>query len=187
MSSNFVMIKNGTANPIVVEDGNAQGLIDAGLTIIDVSELDPKPQSGWLYDAETGTFTAPIVEEATNLYIHLEMTDGDGREPLGILNDGIDSLGIVATFRASSDPASPVIAAVTGFSRRVTIRNEARQIYDIVDVTFTDGVATFDYTSDSRPDVCQILESDFDAIVMGETIYNLKLVGSSVFKVYRSL
>jgi hypothetical protein len=128
----------------------------------------------------------PMVS-VSELFIHLGMTDGDGREPLGIKNNGTDILGIVATFRQSADPVSPVIEAITGLSWRVTIRNEAGRIYDIVDVAFVNGVASFNYTTTGNPDICSIRESDFDQIELGGTTYVLKLVGDSTFKVYRQL
>lgn len=133
------------------------------------------------------TYHTPVdPPEPNHLCIHLAMTDGDGREPLGIKNNGVDALGIVATFRQSEDPASPIITAVN-MAWRVTIRNEAGLIYDIVDVSFVEGVASFSYTTTGAPDICGILESDFEPYDLGGTIYEFKLIGNATFKVYRQL
>lgn len=121
------------------------------------------------------------------LFIHLAMSGGDGRDPIGIRNNGIDALNVVATFRESENPSSPVITAIDGVSWRITVRNAKGDIYDIVDVAFAAGVASFAYTTDNKPDVCQILESDFEQIEIGGTTYTLKLIGDNIFKVYRQL
>jgi len=125
--------------------------------------------------------------EPNYLYIHLAMTGGDGRDPIGIHNDGIDAMNVVATFRETEDPASPVIEAVDGVSWRITVRNHVGSVYDIVDVAFMAGIASFAYTTENNPDVCCILESDFEQIELGGITYTLKLIGDSSFKVYRQL
>lgn len=165
------------------------------MNIVNVTNPGQEPVTGdWVeYHYDNGnivkkTYHEPVEEVTPNyLYIHIAMTDGDGREPLGIKNDGIDSLGIVATFRASDDPVSPVITQVTGMTWRVNIRGSLNQIYDIIDVAFVDGIASVAYVTTDKADVCQVLESDFEQITVGETTYTLKLVGNTTFKVYRNL
>jgi len=120
------------------------------------------------------------------LYIHLAMT-GDGRTPVGIKNNGVDSLAVTATFRQTSNPASPAISSIHDVSWRVTIRDTNNNIYDIVDVNFIQGVAAFNYTTNNNANICQILESDFEVIEFGGQTYTLKLIGDSTFKVYRDL
>jgi hypothetical protein len=125
--------------------------------------------------------------EPDRLFIHLAMTGGDGRDPIGIQNNGIDALNVVATFRQSESPSSAVITAIDGASWRITVRNAKGDVYDIVDVAFTAGVASFAYTTNNKPDVCRILEADFEQIEISGTTYQLKLIGDSTFKVYRQL
>ena len=38
------------------------------------------------------------IPDPTDIYLHIDMTDGDGKDPLGIKNDGLDSINIIATF-----------------------------------------------------------------------------------------
>jgi len=153
---------------------------------IDVTELEEQPKEGWSYNSENQSFLTN--EEVINyLYIYLAMTDGDGRKPLGIKNDGIDSLGIVATFRQTEDPESVVIEVITDMSWRVTIRESSGSIYDIIDVIFTNGIASLNYVTTNKTSICDIKESDFEKITFGGTEYTLKLIGDTTFKVYRQL
>jgi len=186
----YAQIIDGITNIIEVEPEMVQPLRDNGLTIIDITSLDPQPKTGWEYDYDTGEFIPPETPETpvvNYLYIHLEMTDGDGREPIGIKNDGVDGLSVVATFRQSEDPESSVLTSVTGMSWRVTIRDISNQVYDIVDVTFTNGVSSFVYTTSDKPAICYIREYDLEKVTFGDTEYTLKLVGDTTFKVYRQL
>ena len=182
----YAQIVNGKANIIMVSPEDVESFRAKGLTIIDISAPPPPPPPPWSYDEETESFINPVVAK-NYLYIHLTMSDGDGREPLGIINNGIDALSIIATFRESEDPSSSVITSITGLSWRISIRDSSNFIYDIIDVPFTNGVASVSYTTTDKSAICSVLESDFEKITVGETIYTLKLVGDSTFKVYRQL
>ena len=177
------LIKDDEVVNIIVAD-DSYPYDDNYDAMINITEIDPRPGIGWSYVDEVFVPPEPVVEN--NLYIHLELV-GDGRTPVGIKNDGVDILSVTATFRQTMDPLSTVIASVTDMSWRITIRDINNNIYDIVDVTFTDGVASFDYTTDNKANVCQISESDFEEITVGETTYTLKIVGDNTFKVYRAL
>lgn len=55
----YVEIRDGKANPIRVDADKVDKLRAAGVIIIDCTNIEPKPQSGWLYDAETKIFSEP--------------------------------------------------------------------------------------------------------------------------------
>ena len=52
---------NGKANPIVIEEDKVDELRANGVVIIDITDVSPQPQSGWLYDSETNTFSEPPI------------------------------------------------------------------------------------------------------------------------------
>ena len=127
-----------------------------------------------------------FIDSNNYLYIHIGMADGDGLDPIGIINNGTDKITITATFRSGTEPNSSVITAVTGMSWRVSIRNNV-DIYDIIMIPFINGVATVNYTTTGLPGICSISESDLEQITVGDTIYVLKIIGDTTFKVYRTL
>ena len=138
-----------------------------------------------------GHFQEVIEEEPTGptpLHLHITLTDGDGIDPIGMLNDGVDAISISAAFRQTADPASAVLTMITGMWR-VVIRDSDNLVYDIIGVEFINGVASFPYTSTNRPAICKLHESDLNAlpIIIGETEYKIVLVNPVEFKVYRTL
>jgi hypothetical protein len=123
-----------------------------------------------------------------SLYLHINLTDGDGEEPIGILNDGIDSLHVNAIFRQTSESSSQILTMINNYWR-VVIRDSDGLIYDIVKVTFVNGVADLYYKTTNKPAICNLLEKDLNEMpVIFNTIqYTIKIVGDTKFKVYRSL
>jgi hypothetical protein len=134
------------------------------------------------FDIVTGQTWTPL----TYIYLHIDMVDGDGKEPIGIKNDGIDYMTVTATFRATDNPASPVISAINE-EWRVLIRDNNNAIYDVVLIVFTEGIAEFAYKTTNRPAVCTMLESDLELVTLGEDIYKLKLASDARFTIYRTL
>lgn len=132
----------------------------------------------------TGMELIPTAQ-APAVYLHLGIGGGDGDDPPGIVNDGQQALLVDVALRAGPDPGSPVLP-VSG-DWRVTIRDDTGAIYDVVRLTITAGQAQVSYTSNQRPAVCQILERDFIPVQAGGVIYQVRLVGRPVFKVYRVL
>ena len=57
----YVQILNGKANPIVIEEDKVDELRANGVEIIDITDISPQPQVGWIYDSETKIFSAPEV------------------------------------------------------------------------------------------------------------------------------
>jgi len=124
--------------------------------------------------------------EPEDLYLHVVMSDGDGREPIGLQNNGINSISIVVTFRTTEESDSSVIAAINNVWR-VAIRNSMNGVYDIILITFVSGVATVTYKTTLLPDICSIQEYDMDPIIIGDVTYKINIIGNTVFKVFRSL
>ena len=137
----------------------------------------------------SGTFTITSGQTWTSLgylYLHVGMVDGDGKDPIGIVNNGTDSMAVTITFRATASPTSTVITAVND-SWRVLIRDSDGAIYDVILITFVNGVATFTYKTTNRPAVCTMQESDMEIITLGSDNYKLKLVAEPKFTIYRTL
>jgi len=126
-----------------------------------------------------------VVTPQAFIYLHVNVTDGDGKEPIGVKNDGVNYLSVEATFRVSSDPGSTVIATITEQEWRVTVRDANDAIYDVVNVKFVSGICTFQYVTTNSPTFCSIIESDFDLVEMAGVTYKILLVDEVIFKVYR--
>jgi hypothetical protein len=122
-----------------------------------------------------------------NIYLHVDITGGDGRVPIGIKNNGTDSFSATITFKDGKTAEDNTITAINGIPYRVSIRNESEIVIDIVDVMFTSGVATMNYTTTMGPGVCHIDEQDFDILEMAGVSYKLRLVDPILWKVYRAL
>lgn len=71
----YVQILNGKANPIVIEDDKVEELQNAGIKIIDVTDIIPQPQTGWLYNSETGIFSEPPIPEPITTISNIDLWD----------------------------------------------------------------------------------------------------------------
>jgi hypothetical protein len=121
-----------------------------------------------------------------DIYLHVTLTDGDGKDPIGIQNDGIDTMNVFATFRQTEDPLSSIITTIDNQEWRVTIKDiTTNSIYDIVNIIFIEGVLNINYTTTNIPAICVILEDDFEIITISEQQYKINLVGNTKFKVFR--
>lgn len=69
----FVHILNGMVSSIVVTPTMAQKLIDKGLVIIEVTDMSPRPTSGWTYDGTN--FFPPADPPAKTTVISLALWD----------------------------------------------------------------------------------------------------------------
>ena len=59
--ADYAQIIDGKVNLIVVENETiANQLRATGMTLLDISEEDPKPGSGWDYDSTSSIFLSPI-------------------------------------------------------------------------------------------------------------------------------
>lgn len=164
----------------------AEDLLPYELTGLAQAEALIHPRGALVVTVQDGVVIsiAPAPEPSA-VYLHLGIGGGDGDDPPGIVNDGQQALLVDVALRAGPDPGSPVLP-VSG-DWRVTIRDDTGAIYDVVRLTITAGQAQVSYTSNQRPAICQILERDFYPVQAGGVTYQVRLVGSTVFKVYRVL
>ncbi len=134
---------------------------------------------------DQGQITA--VELPRQLWLHLDISGGDGDDPPGIKNDGAHALAISAALRASEDPDSPLVEVDGDW--RITIRDDTGAIYDVVKVSMTSGRVTISYTTSARPALCRLDESDFAPLPdpAGGAPYTIRLAGQTRWKVYRTL
>lgn len=133
------------------------------------------------------------------VWYHIEMTGGDGKIPLGIQNNGTDSIMVAVTVRETEDKESPIRSINDSF--RVEIKAQDGTTYDVLLVTLTNGVGSVSYTdSGTKGDILTITipkdlfvtinESGGISVVnrgsqhSGE-IYSVHLIGDTQFVVYR--
>ena len=115
----------------------------------------------------------------TTVFVDITLSGGDGRnDPIGLLNDGIDAVHVVATIKDRDGNTVPVTMPF-----RVELRRENGEIYDIVLVNVVNGVAEFDYKTTLPPALVYIDEKD---LVVGEGLI-AKLSRPVKVKIYRRL
>ena len=129
-----------------------------------------------------------IVEEGKQdnfVFLHISFSGGDGMIPLGILNNGQDSIDVDITLRKDINPESDIIP-VSG-TWRIVIRNQDGQVYDIIRVTLTDGISKISYTTTNPPAICKVEEKDFEKLRIDNNEFSIKIIGNPIFKVYRDV
>ncbi|GEM_PF-4165578 len=185
----YALINNDIVENVIIADAAFAALVaQENQHVVDVTELPVG--TGYMY--RDGVFYKPEEEAPATpesyLFLHINLSDGDGIDPIGMLNDGTDTISISAAFRETEDPASNILAMINGMWR-VVIRDSDRLVYDIIGVNFVNGMASFSYKTTNRPAICKLHESDLNAlpIIIGETEYKIVLVNPVEFKVYRTL
>ena len=138
-----------------------------------------------IIESEISSIFPELPSPDSYIYLHVDMVDGDGKDPIGVKNDGIDHIAITATFRTGESATSDIITLIDNAEWRVTVRNSEDIIYDVVNIKFTEGVCNFNYTTTNAPAFCTILEKDFEIVTMGDVKYKIILVDEVNFKVYR--
>ncbi len=176
----YAQIRAGKVNIIEVADATALAALRAtGLTIIDISGRDPRPATGWGYDADASIFLAPQ-EQTPCVCLHVEISGGDGGDPPGISNDGVDSLSVSAVFRATEDSNSDIVEDVN-ITRRINIRDDKNNVANIIKISFAAGICNFSYATARAAGLFHIAQADFTEKINGVSI---KLIGDTQFKVY---
>jgi hypothetical protein len=143
-------------------------------------EVEPDPDQ----EPEEEPFYKPGIDYDAEIFLHVTLTDGDGKKPIGIQNNGTDSLNVSATFRTGDEQTDPIIDVINQ-EWRVTIREPKSRIYDIVNIEFINGILNFHYTTTNKPANCIINEDDFEIVSLNEVRYKMTLIGDTNFKVYR--
>lgn len=131
------------------------------------------------------------------IWYHIDATGGDGKNPAGIRNDGTDALNITITARETEDPESPVRGINDDF--RMEIRTSDGYVYDVLLVSFVNGVGSLTYTDDapkgntltvSIPEGLVVQINDDGTVNVPpfaekKQVYSVYLAGETQFIVYR--
>lgn len=125
-----------------------------------------------------------IRPDENNLYVTISMSGGDGRtDPIGVANDGVEALVVGIAIKDKTGAT----VTISG-SWRITLRHEDGAVYEVLAVTITNGLASFNYTTTGR--MGEVSINDYDLTekfpINGKT-YSLKVAGASKFKVYRRI
>jgi hypothetical protein len=152
---------------------------------------------GLIYEAESiDPVGEPVIENGqvtsvvspNEVWLHITAAGGDGEDPPGAPTEGSAPLSISAALRATQDPASPILAGVNR-SYRITVRDAATgAVYDVRKITLASGeMAAVNYSGTGAPGVCEVLESDFDQVEAGGTLYTVRLAQPVRFKFFKTL
>lgn len=137
----------------------------------------------WSGDQPVGLAAIPATPA---LYLVCAITDADGQDPPGVLNDGVDSFTFTAQIEDEAGNVLPV-----SDTWRIAVRDETGALYDQVAISMVDGVATAAYTT-TRPPAkgIHLEEADLNEVpvaVPGVGEFAVKIRQNVNFKVYRSL
>lgn len=124
--------------------------------------------------------------ETPALYLVCFITDADGQDPPGLVNDGVDSV----IFNAHLEAEDGTLIPVNNFWR-IVVRDEDGKLYDQVGITMTDGVAAATYTTTGPPakgiHLDEIDLNEVPVVVPGLGNCRVVIRENINFKVYRNL
>lgn len=156
----------------IVEDGIDKSLED--LQIGDTLNLNESKEI-----VSVKTKYIPLVT-----YCHISMTDPDGFNPISIVNDGIEFIHVVLSFRESDDPNSVLLNVNTDSIFKFNGQNF---IYDTIVLSFINGETEFKYSTTDKVDVVE-LECKEEKVMVGDKEYKiLGYVGNQPITIYRKL
>lgn len=130
----YVRILNGKVNSIVIEDDKVEELQNAGVEIIDVTDIIPQPQTGWLYDSVTEIFSEPPVSKPITIIPNIILWDRfietEKETLLGSANKKIKKFLYELRIRSEFDLADQkLIDAINAFeSAGIIGANRAKEI-----------------------------------------------------------
>lgn len=116
------------------------------------------------------------------LHVSCEISGGDGLDPPGIVNDGIDQVTIAITVQTDDGQVVPLNGVW-----RIPIMGASGEIEDMVRIRLRDGMATLNYRTDAKPGIYTISEDNFDEVNLNGKSYKIRLQKPVVIKVYRDL
>jgi hypothetical protein len=62
----YALVSNDVVvNVVLLDDADLAPILWPDMVAVDIEDVTPSPSIGWLYDEETGEFTAPLLVEAT--------------------------------------------------------------------------------------------------------------------------
>lgn len=160
----------------------------AELLYADLAETSPpRDDVETVYIGQAGAKSTPTppeeAEEPQYIYLHLDITDGDGQVPPGIANDGTDYLTVTGAVRATAESDSPLVP-ISG-PWRVTVANlDTGLPYTFLMLTLTSGQFSVRYSTTGAPARITIRDDDFAPFEFAGQSYQVRVVGSPVFWVY---
>ena len=150
----YAQIRNSKVR-LIQEADEMPGLPEFGW--MDITDHDPQPEIGWLYDPVTDIFTAPVVD----VYLRLSASKS------WLLSDGVDSTTITVTLFNSDAQQINVDKLV-----KVVLRNESGAIVDILGIQLVGGEKSFPYTS-TLPGRITVTNADTYTLELGGTLYRV--------------
>ncbi|MGD8561090.1 MAG: hypothetical protein PVG03_01075 [Desulfarculaceae bacterium] len=146
---------------------------------------DPNPQV--TLDGGNITNVEPAPEPAT-LWLHVDLSGGDGGDPIGIKNDGQDYITVNIALRDGPDPGTSSVAPVNG-TWRIPLRDEAGNIWDMVRVTLSNGQLSTQYRTrtGARPALVHLNEADLEDIEHNGQAHKVRLTETIQINVFRDL
>jgi len=112
--------------------------------------------------------------------VNMTITGGDGMDPPGILNDGVEFVLVEISLTMQDGTPAPIPDG----SYRVTIRDSTDAEYDVISIPFVGGSASFNYTSDMQP---RTIHVDTQDLAIPGVDVDFKVIGGNLIKIYRSL
>ncbi len=114
--------------------------------------FDSATQLPFVSHDDSERFALEVIDALENppryeVWYHIDATGGDGQNPAGIQNNGTDALTITVTAKETEDIESPVRLINDTF--RMEIRTQDGYVYDVVLITFVNGIGTIVYTDDA--------------------------------------
>lgn len=152
--------------------------------------------------AEAGVFAESVIYKLMNppryeIWYHVDITGGDNKTPIGIRNDGVDSVTVNITARETEKIDSPIRPITDDF--RVNIRTVDGNMYDVILLNLVDGVGSITYTDDnskgnilniSIPDNMRVHINPDNSITdydrdRNDLFYSVHIIGETQIVVYR--
>jgi hypothetical protein len=139
----------------------------------EIVETDNGKQKVTILDS--GTVIREPYSEAVKQVVYVNIAtdqDSSGVTP-GIVNDGVDSIGITVILKDSEGNTLPVTD-----SYRIALRDRTGAEYSVVKVKFSDGVSYFNYKTTNRAATISISLDDLE--IPGMDV-DFQIVGSNKF------
>lgn len=123
------------------------------------------------------------------LYVHVNISGGDGKYPVGIPNDTTSTCLIDVSIRTGTDSTSPIFPVTSDW--RVNLRSvNTNSVVDMILVSLINGQASINYKSDVGMISEEIYLSSDDVYEQFENngiVYKFELVSEPHIKLYRVL
>ncbi len=173
------------------------------LTVINGSsfiwDLNPTTGQPWNSQEEVANWFNEMFSETNRLieeqlseqgqdapinYIYLHLTYGNEAQ---VQNNGVDKMPVKAVFRETEELDSAIATDINRDFTTKIMEEYNPEKYKNLKITFTDGVAEFDYTTTDQPVKYILDDSTLEMVNSGGVEKVVELVGESSFIVYEKL